>query len=129
VGENEAWRLIRKAGWDSVPAVRCAVIDCLSKHEEPVPLATIQEDTGLPERTVARVAEDIAVLRLAHRFKDSGKWLFEESEIARKYWHGERLPETSDPPQQRLPETSEGLQIDEDEVERLAALAREAQQR
>ena len=113
-GEQEAWRLIRKAGWDSVPAVRCAVIDSLSKHDEPIPLATIQEDTGLPERTVARVAEDIAVLRLARRFKDSGKWFFEESEIAREYWHGERLPETS-----------EGAQH-ENEVERLADLARES---
>jgi hypothetical protein len=95
-GEVEAWRLVRKAGWDSVPAVRCAVIDCLSKQSAPVTLATIQEETSLPERTAARVAEDIAVLRLARRFKESGRWYFEQSEIAHEYWHAERLPETSE---------------------------------
>jgi hypothetical protein len=96
VPEREAWRLVRKAGWDSVPAVRCAVLNCLSLHDEPITLATIQEETGLPERTAARVAEDVAVLRLARRFKESGRWHFEHSEIARDYWASERLPETSE---------------------------------
>ncbi len=59
VDEAEAWRLIRKLGWNSVPAVRCSVIDCLARQDEPIPLATIQEETGLPERTAARVAEDV----------------------------------------------------------------------
>ena len=72
VDEAETWRLIRKTGWDSVPAVRCAVIDCLSQPAEPVTLATIQEETGLPERTVARVVEDIVVPRLARRLRSPG---------------------------------------------------------
>jgi hypothetical protein len=96
VDEAEAWRLVRKAGWDSIPAVRCAVIDCLSRHKEPVTLAAIQEETDLPERTVARVAEDVAVLKLARRFKDRGRWHFEQSAIAHDYWTSERLPETSE---------------------------------
>jgi hypothetical protein len=96
VGEAETWRLVRKAGWDSVPAVRCAVLDCLSQHSEPIPLATIQEETGLPERTAARVAEDVAVLKLARRFKDGGRWYFEQSAIAHEYWVSEALPETSE---------------------------------
>jgi hypothetical protein len=96
VGEAEVWRLIRKAGWDSVPAVRCAVLDCLSRHSEPISLATIQEETGLPERTAARVAEDVAVLKLARRFKDGGRWQFEQSEIAHEYRTSEALPETSE---------------------------------
>ena len=107
--EAETWRLIRKVGWDSVPAVRCAVIDCLSRQSEAVSLATIQEETGLPERTIARVAEDIAVLKLARRFKESGRWHFEQSSIAHEYWTSERLPETSEGAYvERLPETSEG---------------------
>jgi hypothetical protein len=96
VGADETWRLVRKAGWDSVPAVRCAVLDCLSHHKDPIPLATIQEETGLPERTAARVAEDMAVLRLARRFKDGGRWQFEQSAIAREYWATAPLPETSE---------------------------------
>jgi hypothetical protein len=46
VDETEAWRLVRKLGWDSVPAVRCSVIDCLARQNEPIPLATIQEETA-----------------------------------------------------------------------------------
>ncbi len=75
VDEGETWRLIRKAGWDSVPAVRCSVLDCLSRQSEPVLMSTIQEQTGLPDRTAARVVEDVVVLGLAKRVKDSGKWL------------------------------------------------------
>jgi hypothetical protein len=96
IDEREAWRLVRKAGWDSVPAVRCAVIDCLSHRDEPVTLAQIQEETDLPERTVARVAEDVAVLKLARRFKDAGKWHYEQSRIAHEYWVSDALPETSE---------------------------------
>jgi hypothetical protein len=95
VDEAETWRLVRKAGWDSVPAVRCAVLDCISRHDEPITLATVQEETSLPERTAARVAEDVAVLKLVRRFKDGGRWHFEQSEIAREYWVSEALPETS----------------------------------
>jgi hypothetical protein len=54
--EAETWRLIRKVGWDSVPAVRCAVIDSLARQKEPIPLATLEEETGLPDKTVRRVA-------------------------------------------------------------------------
>ena len=49
-------------------------------------LAQIQEETELPERTAARVAEDVVVLRLARRFKDGGRWHFEQSAIAHEYW-------------------------------------------
>jgi hypothetical protein len=96
VDEAETWRLVRKAGWDCVPAVRCAVIDVLARHDEPITLATIQEATGLPERTAARAAEDVAVLKLARRFKDGGRWHFEQSAIAHEYRTSERLPETSE---------------------------------
>ncbi len=134
VDEAEAWRLIRKLGWNSVPAVRCSVIDCLARQDEPIPLATIQEETGLPERTAARVAEDVVAPRLARRFKDGGRWFFEQTEIAHEYWTSEALPETSEGVQREpLPETSEGaqngpLEHDEDEIEHLAELAREAQE-
>jgi hypothetical protein len=112
VGKAETWRLLRKTGWDSVPAVRCAVIDCLSRQTEAIPLATIQEETGLPPKTVERVVEDIVSLRLAKRTKDGNRWVVEQSGIARDYWNGELSPETS-----------EGGR--HDEVERLAKLARE----
>jgi hypothetical protein len=130
VGEAETWRLVRKAGWDSVPAVRCAVLDCLSQHSEPIPLATIQEETGLPERTAARVAEDVAVLKLARRFKDGGRWYFEQSAIAHEYWVSEALPETSEGAQPNIetnltPSTNGAGEIEADEIERLADLARD----
>lgn len=108
VGEAEAWRLIRKTGWDSVPAVRCAVIDCLARKEEPTTQAEIQEDTALPEKTVSRIVEDLVSLRLARRSKDGGRWHIEQSPIARDYWTSEAPPETSEGVQHLPPETSEG---------------------
>jgi hypothetical protein len=94
--EAETWRLLRKVGWDSVPAVRCGVIETLSRLGEPVPLSTLEEETGLPDKTVRRVVEDVVALRLARRTKDAGKWYVEQSPIAHEYWTSERLPETSE---------------------------------
>jgi hypothetical protein len=94
--EAETWRLIRNVGWDSVPAVRCGVIDCLAGQSEAVPLSTLEEGTGLPTNTVRKVAEDVVALKLARRFKESGKWFYEQSQIARDYRLSERLPETSE---------------------------------
>jgi hypothetical protein len=109
VGEAEVWRLIRKAGWDSVPAVRCAILDCLSKQPGAVPLSVIQEETGLPERTAARVVEDVVVLGLAKREKDAGKWLIRQSDITHEYWKDDRLPETSEGSHRRAsPKKPEG---------------------
>jgi hypothetical protein len=96
VDEAETWRLIRKVGWDCVPAVRCAVLDCLGDQVEPVPMATVVEMTELPPRTVARTIEDLVALRLVSRRKDVGKWLVEASSIAHDYWISERLPATSE---------------------------------
>jgi hypothetical protein len=110
VDEAETWRLIRKAGWDSVPAVRCTVLDCLSRQSEPVPLSAIQEETGLPDRTVHRVVEDVVVLGLAKRVKEAGKWTVEQSDITKTYWKDERLPEVSEGVNRMAwPETSEGV--------------------
>jgi DNA-binding IclR family transcriptional regulator len=94
--EAETWRVIRKVGWDSVPAVRCAVIDSLARQSESIPLAILEEETGLPDKTVRRVAEDVVALKLARRFKDSGKWYFEQTAIAGDYWASESFPEVSE---------------------------------
>ena len=122
VSEAETWRLLRKAGWDCVPAVRCAVIESLARRAEtPATFADLQEETGLPQKTVERVVEDIVSLRLAKRVKVSGKWYVAASRIAREYWdversseksegwQDERSSEKSDPPS-RSSEKSEGSQ-------------------
>jgi hypothetical protein len=96
VDAGDAWRLIRKVGWDSVPAVRCAVLDCLGRQTEPVPLSVVEEQTGLPKNTVSRLVEDLVVLDLARRTKDANKWYVEAGAIAHEYWTSERSPETSE---------------------------------
>ena len=66
ISEAETWRLLRKTGWDSVPAVRCAVIECLARRAEaPATIAELQEEAGLPQKTIERIVEDIVSLRLA----------------------------------------------------------------
>lgn len=64
--------------------------------ETPATIAELQEETGLPPKTVERVVEDVVSLRLARREKVSGKWYVIPSRIARKYWDSERSPETSE---------------------------------
>lgn len=87
VDEEEAWRLAHKIGWDSVPAVRSAVIRLLSWQDgNELTRAELQEKTGLPETTIRRVVEDVVVLGLAEQRKDGGKWLVRESDLARDYW-------------------------------------------
>jgi hypothetical protein len=98
VDEKETWRLVRKAGWDSVPAVRCSVLESVAKGSEPISLATIQEEAGLPERTTRRIAEDLVALRLLRRFKEANHWRYEQTELARDYWAFEQRPETSEGP-------------------------------
>ena len=63
------------------------------------------------------------VLKLIRRFKENHKWYFEQSDITRQYWTSEALPETSDPPQ--YPSTNGFSDLASDEIERLAAIARE----
>jgi hypothetical protein len=87
VDEREAWRLARKLAWDSVPAVRTAVMGMLAAADGgELTRAELQERTGLPETTVRRVEEDLVVLGLAqHRKGDKGLWLVSESTVAAEY--------------------------------------------
>ncbi|HST24417.1 MAG TPA: hypothetical protein VLJ76_00345, partial [Gaiellaceae bacterium] len=89
VGPAETWRLVCKVGWDSVPAVRHAVIKQLAQADEPLVMAEIEQATGLPQKTTQRVVEDLVALKLAAREKDAGKWRVSQSEIASGYWGGE----------------------------------------
>lgn len=91
VSEDRAWRLARKVGWDSVPAVRSAVIHLLSRQEGfSLTYAELEEKTGLPKTTVRRVVEDLVVLGLASQRKEgdaaNARWLITESALARDYW-------------------------------------------
>ncbi len=95
VDETEAWRLAQKVGWDSVPAVRSAVIHLLARLEgSELTRAELQERTGLPETTIRRVEEDLVVLGLAEHRKENdaqnARWLIKESTLAANYWDSDR---------------------------------------
>jgi uncharacterized membrane protein len=89
VGDDEAWRLAQKVGWDSVPAVRSAVIRLLSRQNDELTRAELQEKTGLPSTTINRVVEDLVVLGLADQHKENNKWMIVQSSTARDYWDSE----------------------------------------
>jgi DNA-binding IclR family transcriptional regulator len=72
------------------------VLECLGQQAEPIPYATIEEETELPGTTVRRVAEDLVALKLATRAKDSGNWRIQEGRASRDYRCSERSPETSE---------------------------------
>jgi hypothetical protein len=95
VDETEAWRLAEKVGWDSVPAVRSAVICLLARYaDEPLAYSDLEEKTGLPKTTVRRVVEDLVVLGLASHQKESSagnaRWLISQSTLAADYWNSEQ---------------------------------------
>jgi hypothetical protein len=99
VSEAEMWRLVRKIGWDSVPAVRCFVLDVLTRNDEAATKAMLTEETGLPKSTVDRVAEDLTVLGLVDRHKnDAGHWQYAAAEDAYVYRSNSGYPEKLDPP-------------------------------
>jgi hypothetical protein len=62
--ENSAWRVIRAAALDSIPAVRRLVMDRLLAAEGALALATIAEMVGHPKRTTERALEDLAAHRV-----------------------------------------------------------------
>lgn len=66
------------------------MIRLLSRQDDELTRAELQEKTGLPETTIRRVVEDLVVLGLAEHHKgESGKWLISESSTARDYWDSE----------------------------------------
>jgi hypothetical protein len=87
-GEVETWRLVRKIGWDSVPAVRVMVLDQLAEYDEMTATAALlQEATALPQSTVNRVVEDLVVLGLVRREKVAGKWQIALTQPTHDYWN------------------------------------------
>ena len=95
-----------------MPAIRCAVLECLSRRaDEPSTIADLQEATGLPQKTVERVVEDVVSLKLATREKVSNRWHIGLSSIAREYWDSEFSPETSDPPDDGDPVLDESTRL------------------
>jgi DNA polymerase-1 len=99
LSEQRVWLLIRKTGWDSVPAVRTAVLSILVEKDGPATRSDLEERSGLPRKTVERVAEDLAVLGLIERSKnDAGHWRYDLSEIARQYWQNDPQPDTPEQP-------------------------------
>lgn len=86
VDESEAWRVGRKVGWDSVPAVRTTVLRLLSREPGELTRAELAGQTGLPQTTVVRVTEDLAMLELAtQRKNESGHWMIAASPTLRGY--------------------------------------------
>jgi hypothetical protein len=87
VEEDDALDLVRKVGWDCVPAVRTTVMAALARRGGlSATRAELEEETDLPSSTVRRVEEDLGLLGLVDRTKDSsGKWIVAERDLVREY--------------------------------------------
>jgi hypothetical protein len=87
VDRQETWRLLDKAGWDSVPAVRKTILRCLHSAQLSLSHAQIEEGTGLPQTTISRTVEDLQLLDLVHRSKDErGHWYVDLAEDVAEHW-------------------------------------------
>jgi hypothetical protein len=96
VDEGDAWRLARKTGWDSVPAVRCQLIELLARHQDELTTAQLQEGTDLPDSTLRRTVEDLVALGLVTRRKDNNRWLVKQGDLLADYWTSERDAEEAE---------------------------------
>jgi IclR helix-turn-helix domain len=60
VDEPEAWRVVRKAGLDSMPAARRQALELLVASKQALSTTEIAAELGLPTPSTRRVLEDLA---------------------------------------------------------------------
>ncbi len=86
---DDAWRVVRKAALDSIPASRFAVMVKLRASEEPIGMPRIAGEIGYPDSTAKRALEDLAAHGIAVRATDAAgtraaAWTL--TRRARKLW-------------------------------------------
>jgi hypothetical protein len=88
VDSAERWRLLRKIGFDSIPATRRRLLVLLHGTLDPIETANAAEELGLPTTTARRAFEDLAAHGVAERIKGgpgrADRWLMSKS--ARERW-------------------------------------------
>lgn len=60
VDEPEAWRVVRKAGLDSMPATRRQALELLVERKQALSTTEVAAELGLPTPSTRRVLEDLA---------------------------------------------------------------------
>jgi hypothetical protein len=73
-----AWRIVIKAGLDSIPRIRWQILNALHDADHPLTNAELLTTTGVPRKTLAEHCEDLALLKLIDSEKagqhDNSKW-------------------------------------------------------
>ncbi len=96
--ESEAWNLVKKTAWDSVPATRAEVLNLTHELGEPsIALKKLAPRLGIPERTAQRHVEDLVALGLLETTRPhNSKMYVAPSRSIMEYWSTEAAPETAE---------------------------------
>jgi len=90
---TDAWRIVTKVAWDCIPATRSAVLLALGK-EAPCKVGTIIAFTGMPRTTADRQLEDLELLGLVSKDRETDKapWVYDLTPVARELWPTKSSP-------------------------------------
>jgi hypothetical protein len=85
-----AWRVVTKAGLDSIPRLRWRILTALRTAEYPMPTADLLETTGIPRKTLSEHTEDLKLLGLITMFKagaaTTSQWVHQLAEGVAESW-------------------------------------------
>lgn len=89
-GSDTAWRIVIKAGLDSIPRLRWQILNALHDADHPLTNAELLITTGIPRKTLAEHSEDLALLGLVNSQKagehDNSKWTHQMSVRTVEEW-------------------------------------------
>jgi hypothetical protein len=92
IGVDDAtrWAVLTRIAVDCAPAVRVPLLRLLLKHDEPVRTSDLAASVGLVTKTASRLLEDLALLGIADRTKqtkaDNSPDVWEASLWLRAHW-------------------------------------------
>lgn len=91
--DQTAWRIVTKAGLDSIPRLRWRILETLRNAEYPLKTSDLIEATDIPKRTLDEHLEDLDLLALIEREKSgsasNSPWTHRLSEAVRGMWPDE----------------------------------------
>ena len=89
-GSDTAWRIVIKAGLDSIPRLRWKILNALRDADYSLSTGELVTATGIPSKTLVEHAEDLQLLGLINRVKTAehktAPWTHNLSEVALEAW-------------------------------------------
>jgi hypothetical protein len=96
---DDAWELVLRVGFDSIPKLRLMVLDALAGRRAPASTTSIAERVEHPSRTTRRALEDLTAHQVVRRLPGGdGKADLWELTTKAQEWLSITLPDKAEPP-------------------------------